>query len=123
MLKDEALYYHWLGKNCSQCIILACEHYYNINLGEVGEKLFITGTRGFGIGGMCNVAVACVMFFGVYYKDEKTARQAGLLFLSDFMEKMGSFDCSCLANSGGCEELICNACDIIEKIVSQMLTK
>lgn len=121
MLRDKAIYYHLQGKNCSQSIIYACEDYYGIKMGEKARKLFVTGTRGFGIGGMCNVAVACVMFFGVYFKDESVSRQAGLLFLSEFVEQMNYLDCNSLTKGyGDCQRLIENACNITESIISQL---
>ena len=119
MLGKNALYYHAQGMNCSQSIILACEKCYNIKMCENCKRLFVTCSNGFGIGGMCSVLIACVMFFGVYYKDEETARQAGLTFLDRFMHGLCSLDCCRLKKaSGSCEKVICLACDITEDIIS-----
>lgn len=121
MLKDRALYYNSLGKNCSQSIIYGCEDYFGIEIGDKAGLLFINGARGFGIGGMCNVAIACVMFLGVYFGEEIRAKQAGLLFLSEFYQQLGYMDCiSLTTGKENCERVIACACDIMESVISRL---
>ncbi len=121
MLKEKALYYYKKGYNCSQCILKACEQVYNVPVSNQSIKLCSAVNTGFGVGSICSVLVAGIMFFGILF-DDATAKRLRIKLLTKFQGKH-SINCMSLKkeikNNGGCDIIVCEIAGIIEEIINE----
>ncbi len=116
MLKDIALEYYYKGFNCSQCILLACNHKYNLTLPKECIEMCRGVYNGFGTGGICSVLVACVMIISFMYPEDVSHRR--MCMTDSFAQKMGNINCGKIREDN-CEKIIENACDILEEVLKK----
>lgn len=114
MLKNIAIEYYRQGCNCSQCILKACSDKYNLKLPKECFDMCIGIYNGFGAGGICSVLVACIMIIGVMHPDDVAYKR--ILMIDGFAEKTGNINCGSIREKN-CENIIKNACDILERVV------
>lgn len=115
MLKNIAIQYYRKGFNCSQCIIKACSDKYNLKLPKECLDMCKGVYNGFGTGGICSVLVACIMIISFMYPEDVAHRR--ILVIDGFVQKMGSINCGSIREQN-CENVINNACDILEEVIS-----
>lgn len=116
-MKEKALRYYKQGYNCSQCILKAVEHKYNISVPKQCYSMCRAINNGLGIGGMCSVLTAGIMVFGLLY-DDMTAKRLRMKLLGMFQEKYGALECGVLKRGrSGCDEIIADIASMIDNII------
>lgn len=116
-MRTLAYKYYCEGWGCGQSIIKAADTKYSIDLkGELLKAVSAAG-NGFGYGGLCAAPAAAILLFG-YIFDENTAKRLRIMFLNEFSMKYDSFNCCSLAGSCGCENVIMDAADIADRLIS-----
>lgn len=113
MLKNLALKYLKNGYNCSQCILMACCEYYNLNLPKQCYEMCNGIYNGMGIGGMCSVLTACIMIISIMHPEDIACKR--MLMIDCFNEKNKGINCGKIRQDD-CETIISNACEILERI-------
>lgn len=115
MLKERALFYYEKGCNCSQCILCAARDEYGIEMPDECCKSCDGIYNGLGIGSVCSVLIGCIMVIGLVEENVSFRR---LDMTEKFNRKFGSINCGKLKNNMNCCDIIADACDILEDILT-----
>ncbi len=116
MLKERALRYYKTGCNCSQCILKAAEEEYGLTIPQECYECCEGIYNGFGIGSVCSVLIGCIMVIGLSGVDVSCRR---LYMTERFNSKFCSVNCGCLIRDNECSNIIADACDILEDILTE----
>lgn len=114
MLKNKAIYYYNSGYNCSQSIILAASDIYRLNISKDAIKLSHGISTGFGTGGICCVAVACIMILSYMFPENMPRLR--IEFLDRFQNILGNINCSKIRKDS-CSNIIAESCKILEDLI------
>lgn len=134
MLKDE-FYKYYLDQNynCSECLIRACNDYFNLNIEEKDFKLFSAYGAGMQLGRMCGAINTCVAILSLMFVKEKAhesedIRPVVTILMKKFMRQYGSFDCMDIKPQSFKPEIRCGktiefACDALEETIKEFKEK
>lgn len=129
MLVDRVIKYYdaEYDLNCAECIMVAANEEYDMDMSKDAIKASAVLGGGMGIGSICGAATGALSVIGIMFTRERGhesphVKQLTIQFLGEFQERMKSLNCSNLipmykTSEERCLYIVKTAAEILDEIV------
>lgn len=131
MLIDTVLKYYdkKYDLNCAECMLVAANEEYDLNMPKVAMKSMAAFGGGMGIGSVCGAATGAISVIGMMFAEDRghaspQVKEMTVLFMDEFNKKLNSLECGPLKemyfenDEKRCIEMIKVAAVILDKIIA-----
>lgn len=115
--------------NCAECLMVAANEEYDLDISKDAIKASAVMGGGFGIGSVCGAATGALSIIGIMFTRERGhesphVKAMTVEFLSDFHEKMSSLNCQTLipmykTTENRCLTIVETAAVVLDEIVNK----
>lgn len=132
MLKDSVIKFYdkKYDLNCAECIMVAANKEYNLNLQKETIKVMASFGGGMGIESVCGAATGAIAVIGILFTRERGhesphVKEITIEFMNDFREVLDSLNCDRLKelyrenDEDRCIKMMLVAAEVLDNIVKK----
>lgn len=85
--------------NCAECMLVAANEEYDLNIPKVAMKSMAAFGGGMGIGSVCGAATGAISVLGMMFAEDRghaspQVKEMTVLFMNEFNKKLKSLECA-----------------------------
>lgn len=120
--------------NCAECVLVAANEEYDLNMPKVAMKSMAAFGGGMGIGSVCGAATGAISVIGMMFAEDRghaspQVKEMTVLFMDEFNKQLKSLDCAPLKemhfkdDGNRCLEMMKVAAVTLDKIITDNESK